>query len=103
MPVVLKPLISKQPFPLVIARAVPPSELSKNSVVPPAPLTGPPLLVIVALPALDVNRNTVIPPAPLTAAPLLVIAALPALDAPSTNVAPGSVPRTEPPSLAPLL
>src|SRR5271166_201221 len=74
MPVIVNPLIPKLPFPFVIARALPPSELSRNNVFPPIPPKLPALLMIVALLAVDVSPNSVIPPAaPLAVAPLLVI------------------------------
>src|SRR5271166_1728394 len=100
MPVIVNPLIPKLPFPFVIARALPPSELSRNNVFPPIPPKLPALLMIVALLAVDVSPNSVMPPAaPLTVPPLLVIAALPAVDAISKWVIPPAAPL----AVAPLL
>jgi hypothetical protein len=59
MPAVVKPLISKTPFPFVIARAVPPSELPSKKVVPPAPPPVPPFVVIVTPLALEVFSKAV--------------------------------------------
>src|SRR5271165_544044 len=100
MPVIVNPLISKLPFPFVIARALPPSELSRNNVFPPIPPKLPALLMIVALLAVDVSPNSVMPPAaPLTVAPLFVIVALPAVDVLKNCVRPPTALKAVPPLL----
>src|SRR5271157_1299166 len=89
MPAVVKPLISKLPLPFVIARAVPPSELSAKNVLPPEPPPVPPLVMIVALPAFDVSKNFVEPPVGSPGPPpLLAIVALPAVDVLKNSVVP---------------
>ena len=79
IPVSASPLISNRPVPLVIARAVPPSESLKKNVSPP---TTPSSVVIVPFPALDVPLKIVVPDPALAVPPaMLVIVAFPSVEA----------------------
>src|SRR5580704_9559745 len=81
--VLLKPLISKLPFPFVIARAVPPSDVPSKDVLPPKPPFVPPKLMSVAVPALDAPLKTVEPPgAPSADPPEFMIVVLPVIVVP---------------------